>query len=74
MTWWIAGYLVAGGVFGLATYSKRHLFSEGSTRNTGSESRDALDGRLMWVVLCTGLWPIYVLTGLYSLWRRSRRS
>jgi hypothetical protein len=74
MNWWIAAFLAVGAAFGLATYSKRHLFSEGATRDPGNGSRDALDGRLVWVVLCTGLWPIYVLTGLFSLWRRSRRS
>jgi hypothetical protein len=74
MTWWIVAFLAVGAVFGFATYSRRHLFSEGSTRDTGTQARDALDGRLMWVVLCTGLWPIYVLTGLYGLWRRSRKS
>lgn len=73
MTWWIALFLVAGAVFGLATFSNRHLFSEGTTRRSGTEARDALDGRLVWVMTCTCLWPIFALTGLYSLWRRSRK-
>lgn len=73
MTAWIVAFLVVGAVFGLATYSRRHLFSEGSTRNTGTQPRDGLDGRFMWVLTCTALWPIFVLTGLYSLWRRRRK-
>lgn len=74
MTSPMLAYLGFGAVFGLVTYARRHTFSEGTTRNSGAEARDALDGRLVWVVLCTGLWPIYVPTGLYSLWRQSRRS
>jgi len=74
LTWWIVAFLAFGALFGLATYSKRHLFSEGWTRNTGTEARDAMDGRVPWVLTCTCLWPIYVLTGLYSWWRRSLRS
>lgn len=71
---WIVLYVVVGAVFGLATFSNRHLFSEGSTRNTGTESRDALDGRLMWVLLSTGLWPMLALTGVYSVLRKKRAS
>lgn len=74
MTWWIAAFLMFGAGFGLATFSRRHLFSEGSTRYSGVRARDPLDGRLVWVVTCTCLWPIFALTGLYSMWRRSRRS
>lgn len=72
MTGWIVLYFVLGGIFGLVTFSNRHLFSEGSTRNTGTASRDALDGRLMWVVLSTGLWPMLALTGVYSVLRKKR--
>ena len=74
MTWWIVGFLVVGGLFGLLTYSRRHLFSEGTTRDSGTQSRDALDGRTMWILLCAGLWPIFALTGVYSAWRRSRKA
>jgi hypothetical protein len=70
---WIVGYLVIGAVFGLATFSRRHLFSEGPTRSTGTARRDALDGRIVWTLLCIGLWPIFALTGVYSLWRQSRK-
>ncbi len=74
MNWWIVSFLAVGAIFGLLTYSRRHLFSEGTTRNTGTQARDALDGRGTWVMLCIGLWPVFALTGLYSLWRRSRKT
>jgi hypothetical protein len=72
LTLWIVLYFVVGAVFGLATFSKRYLFSEGSTRNTGTEPRDAMDGRVPWVLISTGLWPMLALTGVYSVWRRRR--
>ena len=68
----IVSFLLFGAFFGLATYSKRHLFSEGPTRRGRPGSKDALDSRVMWVLTCTTLWPILVLTGMYSLWRVSR--
>jgi len=71
---WIVLYFVFGAAFGLATFSKRHLFSEGTTRNTGTEPRDAMDGRVMWVLLSTCLWPMLALTGVYSAWRRKRKA
>ena len=72
MTSTIVLFLVFGALFGLATYSNRHLFSEGPTRKTDAGARDALDGRVMWTLICCGLWPLMVLTGLHSLWRLSR--
>jgi hypothetical protein len=71
MTTAIVLFLVVGACFGLATYSNRHLFSEGSTRRSDS-ARGAADGRVMWVLISTGLWPLLALTGLLSLWRLSR--
>lgn len=73
MTWWIAGYVVVGALFGLATYAHRHRFSEGTTRRSGSGESDPLDSRVMWVMLSTGLWPIYVLTGAFNYLRKPRR-
>jgi hypothetical protein len=73
LTWEIVAFLAVGAVFGLATFSNRHLFSEGTSRRTGTRTRDDLDGRVLWVLMCTCLWPIFALTGLFSLWRRSRK-
>ena len=69
----IALFLVFGFCFGLATYSNRHLFSEGPRRRSDESDKDPLDGRLMWTVTCTMLWPIMVLTGLNTWWILSRR-
>ncbi len=69
----IALFLVFGFCFGLASYSNRHLFSEGPTRRHDKTENDPLDGRLMWTLICTLLWPIMVLTGLNSWWILSRR-
>jgi hypothetical protein len=65
-------FLVFGAFFGLATYSNRHLFSEGPRRRDDDGERDPLDGRLMWVAICTCLWPLLAMTGLYAAWRRAR--
>lgn len=74
MTWWIVTFVLAGAGFGLATFPHRHWFSEGPSRPAGSAPRDALDGRPMWVLMCSGLWPIFALTGLYSLYVVKRRA
>lgn len=48
MTSTIVLFLAFGAFFGLATYSNRHLFSEGQTRRTDTAKgpRDPLDGRV----------------------------
>ena len=68
----IVSFLVVGALFGLVTYSNRHLFSEGSTTRAQSGERGPMDGRTMWVAVSLFLWPILMLTGLYSLVYRSR--
>jgi hypothetical protein len=66
VNWWIVTFLLAGVAFGLATYSRRHLYNEGPTRAAGAGPRDPLDGRLMWLLLCSCLWPLFVLTRVYT--------
>jgi hypothetical protein len=68
----IVSFLVVGALFGLVTYSNRHLFSEGSTTRAQGGERGPMDGRTMWVAVSLFLWPILMLTGLYSLVYRSR--
>ncbi len=72
MTTPIVLFLVFGACFGLATYSNRHLFSEGPRRRADEGERDPLDGRLMWVAICTCLWPLLAMTGVYGFWRQSQ--
>ena len=73
MTLPIVLFLLFGAAFGWATASRRHLFSEGPSRRPDAAERDALAGRVTWVLICTCLWPLMALTGLYSAWRLSRR-
>jgi hypothetical protein len=73
MTLAIIGYLVFGACFGLATFTRRHLFSEGPTTRVDAKSGDFANGRLMWVLICTFLWPVMALTGLHTAWLLARR-
>jgi hypothetical protein len=66
-------FLAFGACFGVATFSRRHLFSEGPSRKAkrGDED-DTLMQRVIWVLSCSTLWPLMVLTGVVSLWRLRR--
>lgn len=68
----IVMFLVAGVVFGLASYRWRHHFSEGTARPGSHEAGQGLDGRLAWLAVCTLLWPLLLVTG--ALGQMSRRS
>jgi hypothetical protein len=66
-------FLAFGACFGLATFSHRHLFSEGPARkDQAGDSNDTLLQRAIWVLSCSGLWPLMVLTGLVALWKQRR--
>ena len=73
MTIYIFVFLVFGAVFGLVTFSRRHLFSEGPKKVEESAEDNNLGRRVMWMLICTFLWPIMVLTGLNSLRILSKR-
>ena len=73
MTIYIVVFLVFGAVFGLVTFSRRHLFSEGPKTVKESTEDSNLGRRIMWMLICTFLWPIMVLTGLNSLRILSKR-
>jgi hypothetical protein len=66
--YWIALFPVAGFVFGLLTYSRRHLFGEGPP-DPQVDSEDGIKGPLFWVTICTFLWPVLIVGGLHGLWR-----
>ncbi len=59
-------FLLFGAVFGLSTFSYRHIFSEGPQQIEATEGGVTLGSRLLWTMVCTFLWPIMVLTGLNS--------
>jgi hypothetical protein len=66
-------FLAFGACFGLATFSHRHLFSEGPSRAAkGGDEDDTLMQRVIWVLSCSALWPLMMLTGAVSLWRLRR--
>ena len=70
-------FLSFGAFFGFATYSKRHLFSEGPRKAKENDQASALEGRIFWVLLCTLLWPIMSITGINTAWilyKRKRQS
>ncbi len=66
MNLFIVAFLVVGAAFGLVTGGHQHIFSEGVTH------RDRQGSRLLWVLICSFLWPLMALTGLHSWWRLAR--
>lgn len=66
MNVYIALFLMLGVVFGLSTFSYRHIFSEGPQQVEAAEAGSTLGSRVLWAMVCTFLWPIMVLTGLNS--------
>lgn len=73
MNLYIATFLLAGALFGLFSYSNRHLFSEGPHKADAPSAQNDFGPRLYWGLVCTFLWPILLLTGLNSLVILSRR-
>jgi hypothetical protein len=74
---YISLFLVFGAVFGLSTFSYRHIFSEGPQQVETAEVSSTLGSRVLWAMVCTFLWPIMLLTGLNSariLARRKRQA
>jgi ATP/ADP translocase len=66
-------YLFFGVCFGFVTYPYRHFFSEGPEKSKNSDQASPLEGRVFWVLICTWLWPIMVITGLNTAWILSKR-
>ena len=73
MNIYIVLFLLLGTCFGLCTFSHRHLFSEGPKKVEESTEDNNLGRRVIWMIICTFLWPIMVLTGLNSLRILSKR-
>lgn len=63
-------FIGVGILFGLLTYSNRHLFGEGPSRREDADPRDGAQGRALWVMICSMLWPLLAFTGAYGAWRR----
>ena len=73
MNLYICLFLLFGSVFGLSTFSHRHLFSEGPHQVELPEGSATLGSRALWAMVCTFLWPIMLLTGLNSAWILAKR-
>jgi Ca2+/H+ antiporter len=69
----LALYVVFGTLFGVATHSHRHLFSEGHTKRSASDDKDPLQSLFAWTLLCSALWPLMLLTGMFSWWVKRPR-
>jgi hypothetical protein len=78
MNAYIAFFLMTGALFGAATFTIRHLFSEGPHTPEATLQPPSLASRAFWVMVCTFLWPIMLLTGVNTAWilikrKRQRR-
>jgi len=65
-------FFVLGALFGLATAGSQHLFSEGAVRRGEDAVPYSRGSRVLWVLICSCLWPIFLLTGAPTLWRLAR--
>ena len=74
MNSYIALFLAIGACFGLATFSCRHLFSEGPHKAEDSTQTPSLVERTFWTMVCTFLWPIMLLTGVNTAWVLAKRT
>lgn len=63
---YLSVFFVFGAGFGLFTYSHRHLFSEGPNKVESTPGGPTLASRVLWIMVCTFLWPIMLLSGLNS--------
>lgn len=66
-------FVATGALFGLLTHSHRHLFSEGHTERSAGDETDPMQGRFAWTLLCTALWPLMAMTGVFSWWAKRGR-
>jgi hypothetical protein len=64
----IPSVLVFGLIFGLVTYSNRHLFGEGPPQ-APADDKGGPGARLYWALVATFLWPILIVSGLHGLYR-----
>jgi hypothetical protein len=72
-TTFISLFILFGACFGFATYSQRHLFSEGPHKAKDSDEAPFFESRFFWVPLCALLWPIMVITRIHTAWLLHKR-
>ena len=68
----ILSFLAFGMVFGVLTCSRRGLFGEGHPDSYVDPMGGGPQGLALWVLTCTFLWPVLILSGLHGLMRRAQ--
>jgi hypothetical protein len=64
-------FFVAGALFGWFSFEHRHHFSEGSTRAARDNGHWQRAG---WVLVCSALWPLMLVSGAFGWWQRRLRA
>jgi hypothetical protein len=72
-TTFISLFILFGACFGFATFSQRHLFSEGPHTAKESDENPFFESRIFWILLCAMLWPIMALTRIHTAWLLNKR-
>ncbi|MFZ9314861.1 MAG: hypothetical protein ACO24G_06375, partial [Burkholderiaceae bacterium] len=72
MNAYLYAYFALGILFGVFTFTNRHLFSEGPTRGP-KDNPTIFDGRSFWVTLCMFWWPVMALTGVNTAFILAKR-
>ena len=72
-TTFISLFILFGACFGFATFTQRHLFSEGPHTAKELDENPFFESRVFWVLLCASLWPIMVLTRIHTAWLLNKR-
>jgi hypothetical protein len=73
MNGFIFAFLAVGAVFGWLSFDQRHHFSEGSTKPDAAGPHRQRQ-RAGWVLLCTALWPLMMVSGAFGWWQRRVRT
>lgn len=68
----ILSFLAFGTVFGVLTCSRRGLFGEGHPDRYVDPTGGGPQSLALWVVTCTFLWPVLIISGLHGLMRRAQ--
>lgn len=73
MNWYILIFMLVGALFGILTYSNRHLFSEAWVKRADGTPTDFLDSRLWWTMQSCFFWPLLLVAGVYTFRAPARR-
>lgn len=74
MNLWIVSFLAFGALFGVLSFRHQHRFSEGVSAPEADDGSLQLGPRLLWMAVCSCLWPLLWLTGLFGWVHTARRA